>query len=322
MQHVQRVGKVHVASFRQCKLALLDVQSGVGQYPDVASEAEVLRIIGRKFKVKALVAVNHHRVDYVKAVERYGVFADGTGERILQQTYLVVVQINVREHVFHHRVKYFSCLYEVVYAGGVLSEDYCFLFFRTFPIQVLCYGFINRKRQNELVVVRTNLYLVEQPLAVLFLFAFYFFGTDVVYGQRYLLVFVVLVVVVVAKVGAFLCRYDALHQLYGRVVLSAVLASFGLYGHAFQLLCVLFEGDVQLVGCIRLDGNLQVLVSYGADYKLFAVAPGYGEAACGFACHGFCVAFVLQGGVGNGVAAFLVGDGSLYVLRADNLHER
>ena len=120
------------------------MQRGVGEYPYLAAEAEVLLVVGRELEVVALVAVDRHRVDYVEAVEGYGILADGACEWILQQAYLVVVQVDVGEHVLYHRVEYVARLYEVVHAGCVLPEYHRPLLFRVFPVEVLRHRLVDR----------------------------------------------------------------------------------------------------------------------------------------------------------------------------------
>ena len=58
----------------------------------------------------AQVTVDIYRVLYVETVERDGSLADGRRKLILKQTHVVVVDINISEHLFKQRVQYLASL--------------------------------------------------------------------------------------------------------------------------------------------------------------------------------------------------------------------
>ena len=72
-------------------------------------------------EVYALVALHIEGVHDIESIERHGILSDGRGEGILQESYLVVIDIDVGEHVLEHCVEDISRLEEVVDSGGVLS---------------------------------------------------------------------------------------------------------------------------------------------------------------------------------------------------------
>ena len=96
------------------------MQGGVCKDPQLAPEPEVLLVVGHELQVVALVVVHVKRVDDVESVKVDSIFTNRACERILQQPYLVVVDVNVGENVFYNRIQYIAGLYEVVYSGCVL----------------------------------------------------------------------------------------------------------------------------------------------------------------------------------------------------------
>ena len=159
-------------------------------------------------------------------------------------------------------------------------------------------------------------------MAVFLLFVLYLFRAYVVDGERQLLVFVVLVIIMVVQVCALLGRDDSLHQLHGRVVLPAVLAAPGVYGDAFQPPGVRLERYAHLAGRIPAYEYAQGLVAHGADGKVFVVEPLYGETAGGIAGYGFPPAVILQCRMRYGVAALAVNHHPGYHLRANSLRQQ
>ena len=67
-------------------------------------------------QVETLVALHIQCVHNIKSVERYCILAYRRGERILQEAYLVVVDIHIREDVLQYGVEDVSRLEEVVYS--------------------------------------------------------------------------------------------------------------------------------------------------------------------------------------------------------------
>ena len=147
----------------------------------------------------AQVAVDIYRVLYVETVERDGSLTDGRRKLILKQTHVVVVDINISEHLFKQRVQNLACLQQVVDTLLTLALDNILLLLRILAIDVLCNGLLHADGQDELVVVRRCLNLVLNIRLVFVLASDKVFGLDIVQCERYLLIFVVLIVVVVLK---------------------------------------------------------------------------------------------------------------------------
>ena len=148
----------------------------------------------------AQVAVDIYRVLNIEAIERDGSLADGRRKLILKQTHVVVVDVDVGKHLFKQRVQYLARLQQVVDTFLALALDYVLLLLRILTIDVLCNGLLHADGQDELVIVRRSLNLVLHIRLVLVLARDKVFGLDIVQRERYLLIFIVLIVVVVLKV--------------------------------------------------------------------------------------------------------------------------
>ena len=168
----------------------------------------------------AQVAVDIYSVLDIESIERDGCLADGRCKLILKQTHVVVVDIDICKHLFKQRVQYLARLQQVVDTFLALTLDNVLLLLRILAIDVLRNGLLHADGQNELVVVRRCFNLILHIRLVLVLARYKVFGLDIVQSERYLLIFVVLIVVVVLKMRQLLGCYYALHKLYGRVVLA------------------------------------------------------------------------------------------------------
>ena len=60
------------------------------------------------------IALNLKRVLYIEAVEGDGILANRRGERILQKADLVIIEIDIREHILHYHIQHVACLEQVV----------------------------------------------------------------------------------------------------------------------------------------------------------------------------------------------------------------
>ena len=148
----------------------------------------------------AQVAVDIYCVLNIEAIERDGSLADGRRKLILKQTHVVVVDVNICEHLFKQRVQNLARLQQVVDTLLSLPLDNVLLLLRILAIDVLCDGLLHADGQDELVIVRRCLNLILHIRLVLVLACDKVFGLDIVQSERYLLIFIVLIVVVVLKV--------------------------------------------------------------------------------------------------------------------------
>ena len=157
------------------------------------------------------------------------ILADGRCEGILQESYLVVVDIDIREYILEYCIENVSRLEEVVDSSGVLSLDDILLGVGMLAVDLLRDGLIHTDGQNEFAVVFAFLHLVLEPRFFLHLGLFEFFGSDIVECESEFLVFVILIVVAVVEVGAFLRLHHLLHQFDGRIVFPAISFPFRFY---------------------------------------------------------------------------------------------
>ena len=220
--YLHALHEVHSRLGRQRQMAALHVERGVLHNPQFAGESEVLLVVGQELQMETRVALHLHRVYDIVAVELYGVFSYRTGEACLQQSYLVVVDVHVAEHVFHHCAHHLAGLYELVHAVHVLSHDDCLFRMRVLAVYLPRDGLVNHYRHYQLVVVWASLHLVHHPVGLLRALPFQFLRRDVVHRQCQLLVFGILEEVVIFYVGALLGCYHPSHQCHGRVFLSLV----------------------------------------------------------------------------------------------------
>ena len=223
LQALHVLHPVDVAGLGDGQFAALHLIAGVGQDIDLSAEAEILPVVGCELQVVAAVAAHIDGVLDEEAVELDGILADGRGEGILEEAHIVVVDVNIGEHILQDVVEDVTRLEQVVDAHGVLSLHNAFLGTRVLAVELLRDSLVDGDGQRQLVVVLAHLHLVEQPLALLEDALLQGLGRQVVECQHDLLVVVVLVVVVLLQVGALLGGNHLLHQLNGRVVLAAVL---------------------------------------------------------------------------------------------------
>ena len=120
-------------------------------------------------EMETFVALHVDGVLDVIAVERDGPRTNGRRERILEHTDLVVVDIHIGEDILHHRIEDIARLHKVVDTAGVHTFDDHLLIVGFLAVDLLRHGLIDGDRQDEFIVVGTDLHLVYQPLFLLVL---------------------------------------------------------------------------------------------------------------------------------------------------------
>lgn len=98
------IDEVHSALWRQSESASFDVECAVGEDVDVAVEAYVLRVVGSELEVVALLPIDDDGVLQEVAVEAYGIVAYGAYELQLEETHVVLVDIDVLEYILQRGV--------------------------------------------------------------------------------------------------------------------------------------------------------------------------------------------------------------------------
>ena len=85
---------------------------------------------------------------------------------MLQQPDLIVVDVDIGENVFHHGVKDVAGLYQLIDTRATLPRDDILFRLRILTIDMPGDGFIHRDGQYQLLVIRTELHLIDQPFTL------------------------------------------------------------------------------------------------------------------------------------------------------------
>ncbi len=181
----------------------------------------------------------------VVAIKADAFVADGRDEGILQQSDVVLIQVDVSEDILQDGVDDVARLEQVVDTFGGLSHDDSLLRTGITAIDFLRHRLIDADREYHLARLGADLYLFHQPGVFLEGASLELFGFQVVQGERNLLVLVILVVVVQRQVSLLLGCHHTTHQFHGRIVLTAVLLALGLDGDLCQHMLVRRQLDVQ-----------------------------------------------------------------------------
>lgn len=240
----------------------------------------------------AQVTIHIHGVRYVITIEGDGILADRAGERKLEQPYLVVIKVYIGKHVLQCRIEDVAGGQQLVDTGALLSHDDVLFRLRVFTIDVLRDRLIHRNGQYQFVIVRTCLYLVYQPLLLGKETAVYIRWLNVVDGQRYLLILVVLIVGMIGQVGLFLCSHHTLHQLHGRIVFPAVAASLLPDHHFGQRLGVGFQFYIERLWRLFRYRYVARLIAHGTEGQHPSFVAFNAVASLRIAAHGDVMSLV------------------------------
>ena len=112
---LHRLHPVHIAAARNGELTTLHLIGGVIENKDLATETEVLLVVGQEIDRDTAVLSHIEGVGDVITVELDGVATDGTAELMAQQEDILVVDIDIGEHVAHHRGQDAARLEEIVH---------------------------------------------------------------------------------------------------------------------------------------------------------------------------------------------------------------
>ena len=129
--------EVDIAVLGDGHLTALHLPTGVSEDIEVATEAEVLLVVGQEMQVEALVVVDIERVLDIKPVEGNGPRPYRRGKGILQHTDLVVVDIDIRKDILHHGIQDIAGLHQVVDARRVHALDDGLLVVRLLAVYLL-----------------------------------------------------------------------------------------------------------------------------------------------------------------------------------------
>ena len=139
----------------------------------MSRETEILRVIGDKGEMEALVLVHECGVHNVKLIKRNGVTGrNRTDERILQQTDIVIINIHIRKHILQNRAQHISCGKQLVHPRRAHPFDNGLLTLGMFTVNFLRSGLVHRDRKDEFIGFLTKFDLVFQERH-LFIHAFF-----------------------------------------------------------------------------------------------------------------------------------------------------
>jgi len=271
---------------------------GVGRvfhHVQVAGEAEVLRVLGYEGEVHAFLLVHHEGVHQVELIEADGSASDRADEAALQQADIVVVDVDVGEHVGEDGAQHIARIEEFFDTVGVHSLDDGLLALGTFAVDGLGSRLLDGDGQNHLVGLGRHFHLVFEEREFLVDAFLHFLRRDVVDGHLHLLVFLVLVVVVLLELQGFLVLDDLLHELHGGVVLARVLLFLGLdddFGKHHVGGCQLYVeyfragGELHFLGDVAYGGEGQFIPAFTCLHLVFSVSVGDAAYAFSFVLYG------------------------------------
>ena len=318
LPHLQIIHKVHIAALGNGEIAPFHVQRRVGQHVYLPAETEVLLVVGHELQMIAQVAVHVDGILNVETIECHGILTYRTGERILQESHLVVVDVHIGKHIFQGGIQNVARLYQVVNARRVLSFHDLLLAMRVFAIDVLRDGLVDADGQNQFVVQRAYLHLVQQPLLFLELRVLQVHRLQVVHRQRNLLVFRILVVRVVAQRRFLFGGNHAFHQFYGRIILPRIFAlSFRAHLHILQCAALGFQSDAQLRLSLARHIHLLTAKAQCRDGQRPSVVALNLEAPFAICRHHHMMSMINRTGKGNAVARCSIYHHAFDLLRAD-----
>ena len=114
LRDLQALNKIDICLIRQNQFAALHLIRRVLQHIQVATEAEILLVVGQEMQVDTRVALNEQRVFDIVAVEGDGTIADRRRKGMLEQSHLVVINIDIGKDILRHGIQDIARLEEVV----------------------------------------------------------------------------------------------------------------------------------------------------------------------------------------------------------------
>ena len=111
----------------------------------------------------ATVTVDSQRILYIETVERDGSVANGRRERMLQDAYLVVVDVDIGKDILCHGIQYLASLEKIIDTRRALAFDDVLLVTRAATVDLLCHCLVNTERQYQLPCQLIGFHLFQQP---------------------------------------------------------------------------------------------------------------------------------------------------------------
>ena len=219
-------------------------------------------------------------------IEGYTVFCgERRDELVLEETHIVLIEIDFRKEVIEHLGDDFTRIDEFVDAFFALSDDDVLLRIVRLTVNFAGNCLFHRQRKDKLATLGGEFHMVLQERHTLELAFLEDFRCDIGKGKVQLVVLLYLIVVVLLEVLIFLGGNHLLHQLDGRIVLPAI---FGLFPHHLCLSETEVKGlepDVEFFPCRRLYGI--GFVSHTRNGEFSARAVGDAEVSVDIGLHTF-----------------------------------
>ena len=310
LDYLHVLDKVHVALLGNGHVAALDLPARICQDIEVATKTEVLLVVWQEVQMEALVVADHQRVFDVIAIERDGATTDRRGEGILQHTDLIVVDVHIGKDILQHRGEDITRLHKIVDTRRVHTLDNDLLVVRLLAVNLLRDGLIDRYRQNELVVVRTSLHLVDQPLLLLIFRTIQDGWSNLIDSEGQFLIFVILIVVVVVEISLLLGSNHLLHHLDSRVILTTITPTLSLHGDFLQQGIIGFELDVVGTLDTMIHHHSRGDIADSAEGEHPSLMTGDGIMALDIGDNAEVVPLILHRGKGNGLTRLRISDGT------------
>ena len=217
---LQAFHKIDICLVGKNQFAALHLIGGILQHVQVATESEILLVVGQEMQMDTGVALNQQRILDIVAVEGDGAIADRRRKGVLQQANLVVINIDICKDILRHRIQDIARLEEVIDTSRALAFYDVFLCMRRTAVDFLRYGFFDAGWQNEFTSLFTSLHLIDKPIIFTEFGRLQRFQFHIVECQRQLLILGVLIIVTSGEVGSLFMGYHLLHQFHSRIILA------------------------------------------------------------------------------------------------------
>ena len=194
----------------------------------------------------ALVALHHECVGNKISVKRDGGGrTDGTDEGILEQTYLILVEVHIREAVGQHTREDVARIDELTDTITALSLHDGLLLKRVLAIDDLAHLLVHGQGQDKLARLGTGVHMVLQIGHAAEMLILQYLVGHLVQRERHLLILMITEKVSLADIGLLLGLYHSPHHLHRRIVLTTVTLTLGLHLHFPQRRMLLAQTHIQ-----------------------------------------------------------------------------
>ena len=108
------LNEVDISLVGQNQFAAFHLIGRIFQNVQITTESEVLLVVRQKVDMDARVTVHLHGILYIITIERYGTAGNGRRERMLQDTHLIIIDVDIGKDILRHRVQYITGLEEII----------------------------------------------------------------------------------------------------------------------------------------------------------------------------------------------------------------